>query len=436
MARAPKKIEASATIPAISTDPEVEPEVGGEIPVVTIDAMAVSLQVPANDSHPNKMPFSGILTRIDEASDSPPNGSGGKRILVTRAAAEGALASLLGMAVGLKRSMDGHAPKNKIGVITAARIDGNALHIEGFIYASDFPDEAIRIHLRQADLGFSFEAQQVKVQSTETDPVVVTHCIFTGAAILLKNDAAYKTTAIAAAAEKEFQMDEVTAAVTAALQAALAPVTDQLAALKASQDAHAVALDELRKPHAAIVAKVEPHAARLEASAAQLEHDGMTGSAAQLRKVAAAMRADAELGMLPRGHEDRAQLQVAAAAAVPPKIDEAPEFKALKAAADTAIADLKAAREAIDAQNTVITDLKNGIAASRPSPERKTLTPAVQNVLSRIGITDPGEGAAGVPIGQVDAALDKMAGLSTSQRIQMKKLLFDGGLLADNNRQI
>ena len=53
---------------------------------VTLHAM--SLNVPETPGHPNKLPFKGILTRIDEPSDAAPDGSNGKRVLLTRAAAE------------------------------------------------------------------------------------------------------------------------------------------------------------------------------------------------------------------------------------------------------------------------------------------------------------------------------------------------------------
>jgi hypothetical protein len=49
------------------------------------------------------------------------------------------------MAVDYKPALDGHDPKAKIGVITAATIEGNAILIEGFIYAADFPEVAAEI---------------------------------------------------------------------------------------------------------------------------------------------------------------------------------------------------------------------------------------------------------------------------------------------------
>jgi hypothetical protein len=60
---------------------------------------AMSLNIATDDGHPNKMPFSGVLTRIEEPPDRPPEGSGGRHIVISAEAAEKALSSPLGMAV-------------------------------------------------------------------------------------------------------------------------------------------------------------------------------------------------------------------------------------------------------------------------------------------------------------------------------------------------
>jgi hypothetical protein len=70
---------------------------------------ARSLNIP-DSAHPNKLPFSGVLTKIDVPSDSPPEASNGRRILVTRAAAEKAIDSLLGMRVNYNPDGGGRRP--------------------------------------------------------------------------------------------------------------------------------------------------------------------------------------------------------------------------------------------------------------------------------------------------------------------------------------
>ncbi|MGO8867324.1 MAG: hypothetical protein ACLQME_12550 [Alphaproteobacteria bacterium] len=161
---------------------------------------AMSLAVPATPGHVNKHPFTGVLTKIDRPSDSAPQGSGGKRVLLTRKAAAAALESLLGMGVGFTPKLDGHDATRKIGVITAADIKGNDLQIAGFFYAADFPNEVARIRTDQAAMGFSFEAQRILIEDAEADPLVITACVFTGAAVLQKGRGAYLTTSLAASA--------------------------------------------------------------------------------------------------------------------------------------------------------------------------------------------------------------------------------------------
>jgi hypothetical protein len=71
-----------------------------------LDAMAVEL--PDVAGHPNRVPFSGVLTLVDCPSDRAPAGAAGHRVLLPRKVAERALPSLLGMAVGFAPGLRGH----------------------------------------------------------------------------------------------------------------------------------------------------------------------------------------------------------------------------------------------------------------------------------------------------------------------------------------
>lgn len=421
----------------------------GAGPVLLIQA--VSLEFPdIPGGHINKMPFSGILTRIDEPSDSPPGGAGGKRVLLTRAAAEGALASLLGMGVDLTKDLDGHDAQKKIGIITSAHIDGSALRIAGFIYSADFPQEALRIHLNHADLGFSFEARNLGVESASADPLVVKSCTFTGAAILLKNEAAYKTTALAAAKAKEHEMEaEVLKAITASIEAALAPVSKTIAEVSASQTAmaaaqavQAAAIEELRTSPpvapavAAAIAKVAPHVAAIEAAVAQMEKDGV-GSAAQiagLRRLATGWKQDANLGRMPADTDIAGYLAAAAplvplAAAPGVKVEDSPEFKAMKAAHDKEIADAKDATAALE---TKFKDLEGQFKGTRPPPERKSLDAGITAALARAGLTAPEDGQT-LSLAKVDAAIAAMpGGMDLQQRMHLKTALAKAGVVSLN----
>ena len=164
---------------------------------------ALSLRIPTvlSEEQVNRAPFTGILTRVDEPSTRPPNGSEGHCVLMPRAAAERALPSLLGMGVNSATNLREHAKKMKIGIITDASIDGNDLVVSGILYEKDFPDEVDAIRAEKDALGMSYELSNVDVDDPDADVWVLRSFVFTGAAILYKEAAAYQQTAIAAQAE-------------------------------------------------------------------------------------------------------------------------------------------------------------------------------------------------------------------------------------------
>ena len=74
----------------------------------------------------------------------------------------------------------------------------NAILIEDFIYAADFPEVAVEVKASQDMPGFSYEAPNLYTNDSDANPCVITDCVFTGAAILRKDKAAYRATSIAA----------------------------------------------------------------------------------------------------------------------------------------------------------------------------------------------------------------------------------------------
>ncbi len=107
---------------------------------MTIELESMALEMPEVKGHPNRVAFQGVLTLVDVPSQRAPFGSKGKRVLLTRKAAERAIPSLLGMAVDYAPSLDQHDQQRKVGVITSAEIAGRNLEIGGYLYAKDFPE--------------------------------------------------------------------------------------------------------------------------------------------------------------------------------------------------------------------------------------------------------------------------------------------------------
>ncbi|HTB98083.1 MAG TPA: hypothetical protein VK716_13815 [Terracidiphilus sp.] len=158
-----------------------------------LEAMAVKF--PHVEGHPNRVPFDGVLTVVNTPSDKAPAGARGHRVVLTREAAEKALPSLLGMAVDYRPGWDGHDARRKIGVLTEADIVGNKLLVRGYLYARDFPEAARTIRAQCTNsLGMSYELADARVEDLRADVWKLTRVTFTGAAILLRDKAAYRAT--------------------------------------------------------------------------------------------------------------------------------------------------------------------------------------------------------------------------------------------------
>jgi hypothetical protein len=158
-----------------------------------MEAMAVTL--PEVAGHPNRAPFTGVLTLVDEPSTKPPSGARGHRVILTRRAALAALPSLLGMAVDYATSWDGHDARRKCGIITHADVEGPRLQVAGYLFAKDFPE--VERQMRQSlpgIMGMSWELADAHVEDMRADIWTLTRATFTGAAILLREKAAYRNT--------------------------------------------------------------------------------------------------------------------------------------------------------------------------------------------------------------------------------------------------
>jgi hypothetical protein len=158
-----------------------------------LEALAVTL--PEVADHPNRIPFEGVLTLVDEPSNRPPSGARGHRVILTRAAAIAALPSLLGMAVDYTPGWDGHDARRKCGIITEADVEDNRLEVSGYLFGKDFPEVEARLRRSEAgSMGMSYELADAHVADMNAAVWSLTRATFTGAAILLREKAAYRDT--------------------------------------------------------------------------------------------------------------------------------------------------------------------------------------------------------------------------------------------------
>jgi hypothetical protein len=182
-----------------------------------IELQSMAIAMPAVMNHPNRAPFRGVLTLVGVASDRPPAGARGHRVILTRAATEKALPSLLGMGLDYAPSLDRHDARRKVGVITEANLrdslplaafswrptsgggkdreGASALEVNGYLYAKDFPEvvQEVRAGGRQK-LGMSYEIADARVAEINAPVWEITDFAFTGAALLRRDKAAYRGT--------------------------------------------------------------------------------------------------------------------------------------------------------------------------------------------------------------------------------------------------
>ena len=201
---------------------------------MNIELQSMAIDLPPVAAHPNRAPFRGVLTLVDTPSDRAPSGARGHRVVLTRAAAEQALPSLLGMGLDYTPLLDRHDARHKVGIITEANIvAGKADHgftrmhtdrakenprksaairgsssaprleIAGYLFARDFPEIMRELRRQHAvgegarattQLGMSYEITDARIDDLRAAVWTVSECTFTGAAILRRDKAAYRDT--------------------------------------------------------------------------------------------------------------------------------------------------------------------------------------------------------------------------------------------------
>lgn len=391
---------------------------------VSLEAM--SLDVPATVGHPNKRPFSGILTRLDRPSDGPPGGSGKRNVLLTRAAAEAALPTLLGMAIDMSPTLVAHDVSNKIGVITGAEIKddkaaGDYIEIHGFFYAKDCPAEMKVIDAKKKLLGFSFELTATRHQITADNIYRVDAGVFTGAALLLKSKAAYHTTSLAASQENPMTIEELMAALEE-VKKANAAQGEQIAAMQKQHDENPMLKASLECRTA-----VEPHAAALDAAAAGMKAASIgshptSGHAVILTKMAGHLRAQAAMGNVAHAFNEydiRSAADLAATQQGDTDMDDATkklisDLAAGQATLSKAVADISASMA------TMSQDIKANQRQESVAPERKTLPPTITAMLDRFKIEHTGTDGKRVKVnGEALSAAMSTAGIPAEKRMEV-----------------
>ncbi|HEV8383933.1 MAG TPA: hypothetical protein VGQ11_03605 [Candidatus Acidoferrales bacterium] len=264
---------------------------------IRLDAMA--LNIPEFPEHPNRVPFSGVLTRLDKPSDRAPSGAAGHRVLLTRAAAERALPSLLGMAVDFAPGLRGHDVRRKIGLITRAEIVGDRLEVAGYLFGKDFPDILSDLRAQRERLGMSYEVTGVRVADTKATVWVLERVVFTGAAILERSAAAYQNTSLAATSapptQTEFKFPQQGDTMDEKITQTLDVLAQSSRALATEFSGLRATLDELRATQDTVVRLLEGNS-RAHSAPAELETrvEELSRASEELRRQNEALRAQSD----------------------------------------------------------------------------------------------------------------------------------------------
>jgi len=316
---------------------------------------------------------------VGEPSERPPQGTGGKKLLIEAAEAKEFLDTIVGMPVNAKIQLDDHVTRLKVGVITAAKIEGNRFNVSGHLFDKDFPREvnAIRLAVARNEAGMSLETTKTQLQDFIFNGEVVAKAVslvFTGAAILLKKNAAYggKTDLAANSEEKERRL--------------LMELKDLLSAITGLETKLTAKVDNAME---AIKKEVETKIAAVSATTAVKPGDEKKGDPSADVKALTAAIAD-----------------------LTKKVDE---IKAGTVDKDTVPKEVEAWLKASGMKLVVEKGEKKDDKADPPA--RKTLTP---ELLARFSIKEGEEGATRA---EVAAAIDKAgkeAGLTGTQMMAMK----------------
>jgi hypothetical protein len=374
---------------------------------ITFCANAVTLDKQQND-HINKIYGTGVLTKLDQPSDAPLGGSSGRRVILPSQVAQAAISTLIDMPLNFSNDFDAHQKSQPIGAIYAAEVVGDEIQIKFYLYAVNFPEQVQRIQQEKNLMGFSYEIADVLCQDVGDDLLEVASCTFTGAAILYKDKAAYKTTSLNAN-EEETMSKEILEKLTE-MEAANKALTEKVEELAASNK-------KLLEANASVSSAVKPAVDALRAGADAMDAAGVGGDAKRghaviARGMANDLEAAAAKGSRPQMYQTDDWLN---ASADDKKADEGMDkkYKELEAAHD----DLK----------TQIEDLKKTKFMEAGEPNRSTLPPQITALLASSNLMPSGQGEK-INIKSLDAAFDA-AKMSTAQRISAKTALKSQNLI-------
>jgi hypothetical protein len=171
-------------------------EVEFDCPVVEVEARGLNIQ-----NHGNRMPFEGILFRIDEASETAPSKGSTLPLFIPREVAERAVDSVLqaeGLPLDADDSLTQHANNQIAGIMTRAEIRGKDFLVRGHLFPWSQKEKLDLIVANKDRLGMSMNAR-ARGREAEVDGQKVFYIEeldLLGANILYSDHATYQKTRV------------------------------------------------------------------------------------------------------------------------------------------------------------------------------------------------------------------------------------------------
>ena len=169
-----------------------------ECPAIPVQAAAQILEAE------NRYPVRGVLFRVGEPSEATPAIGPGLPIYIPQEVALSVLESIAGIPLDCHDSLSQHAPRENMGVIMSAKIQGSDFVIDGYLHDCSQPEKVRLIQDQRDRLGMSMDASAVGYETELNGQKVfyVTRLKLKGATILFSDRATYRQTRLLPTSEE------------------------------------------------------------------------------------------------------------------------------------------------------------------------------------------------------------------------------------------
>jgi hypothetical protein len=383
-------------------------------PAESLSLQCASIQLAPDPNHPNRVPFRGVVAKLDQPSDGAPHGTMGRRIIIPASLAAELSPGLLLAPINIDRNLSGHDLSYVIGSITNAYVEGSDWIVEGVLFGKNFPSEVDLIKAEKDSLGMSIEMSNLQWDNPfALGTIVMKMATPTGAAILLKKKAAYQTTTLAASRSEVNKMDPIIAQLLAQMvqmQASQSELTNLLKTMSAGITDAVTKLTTVGSDIKSQLAEVKA-AAKPEAVVAPVEpKTEIAAAAVDPNAQLATLLGQALVAKLIGGDVKAAATPVTVQAAPVTPVPTQPDLAAMLT-------------------NLLTKGVPTEVAAAaQPAPARQTLSSDASNFVNRYN-SDLKAGTDGkYTLNDVDNMLDK-GGYSALQGTSIKMSLRSSGLI-------